>query len=152
MREVDRRSPRTELTKESWWPTSAYPTPQDSFRIVYKRDVPRLSIATVGPIVQRAGNHGDGVAMQILERAAEELVLAAASVASRLEMRGDGFSFLLAGGVFRVVPWLVEELGRGLIEVAPRANVKVLIEEPAVDAVSLALAHARHGADLPRYA
>jgi hypothetical protein len=53
--------------------------------------------------------------------------------------------------VFRVVPWLAEELPRRLAEVAPRSQVQVLDEEPAVGAVWLALAEARGGARVPRY-
>ena len=93
---------------------------------------------------------GDAVATRILERAAEELVLAARSVTSRLEMRGEAFGFHLAGGVFRVVPWLVAELSRRLVEVAPRSRVSILDVEPAVGAVRLALAEARGGARIPR--
>jgi N-acetylglucosamine kinase-like BadF-type ATPase len=89
--------------------------------------------------------------MRILERAAEELVLAARSVATRLEMRGDPFSFYLAGGVFRVVPRLARELQPRLIEVAPRSQVELLEQEPAVGAVWLALAEANGGANIPEY-
>ena len=46
-------------------------------RIVYDRELPRMSVAALGPIVQRAAEQGDAVATRILERAAEELVLAA---------------------------------------------------------------------------
>jgi N-acetylglucosamine kinase-like BadF-type ATPase len=120
-------------------------------RIVYDRDVPRMTVAALGPIVERAAANGDAVAVRILERAADELVLAAQSVASQLEMRGDAFTFYLAGGVFRVVPWLTEELPRRLVEVAPRCQVQVLTEEPASGAVWLALAEARGSARLPRY-
>jgi N-acetylglucosamine kinase len=120
-------------------------------RIVYDREMPRMSVAELGPIVQSVASGGDAVAMRILERAAEELVLAARSVTSRLEMRGDAFTFFLAGGVFRVVPWLAGELPRRLVEVAPRSQVQVLQAEPAVGAVWLALAEARGGAHVPRY-
>ncbi len=120
-------------------------------RIVYDREQPRVSVAALGPIAQRAAQHGDAVAVRILERAADELVLAARSVATRLAMRGDAFAFYLAGGVFRVVPWLVDELPRRLVEVAPRAHVQLLDEEPAVGAVWLALAEARGGARVPHY-
>jgi hypothetical protein len=78
-------------------------------------------------------------------------VLAARSVATRLAMRGDAFTFYLAGGVFRVVPWLAEELPRRLVEIAPRAQAQLLLEEPAVGAVWLALAEARGGARVPQY-
>jgi N-acetylglucosamine kinase-like BadF-type ATPase len=120
-------------------------------RIVYDREMPRMSVAELGPIVQSVASAGDAVAMRILERAAEELVLAARSVTSRLEMRGDAFTFFLAGGVFRVVPWLADELTRRLVEVAPRSQVQVLQDEPAIGAVWLALAEARGGAYVPKY-
>src|SRR5207244_2055906 len=95
-------------------------------RIVYDRAHPRVSVAALGPIVQRAADQGDAVAMRVLERAADELVLGARSVTTRLEMRGDAFVFYLAGGAFRVVPWLADELSRRLIEVAPRSQVHML--------------------------
>jgi N-acetylglucosamine kinase-like BadF-type ATPase len=93
----------------------------------------------------------DAVATRILERAADELLLAAGSVASRLEMRGDAFTFFLSGGAFRVVPRLVADLERRLVEIAPRSQVQRLEIEPAVGAVRLALAEARGRAQIPRY-
>jgi N-acetylglucosamine kinase-like BadF-type ATPase len=120
-------------------------------RIVYNREVPRASVSSLGPIVQRARDRGDAVAMQILEHAADELALAAASVAGRLEMRGDAFPFVLAGSMFRVVPSLLDELRRRLVEVAPRAEVKPLTVEPAQGAVALAIAELNGGASIPKY-
>ena len=110
-----------------------------------------MSVAALGPIVQRARDLGDAVATRILERAAEELVLAAQSVATKLEMRGDAFPFILAGGVFPVVPWLGDEVARRLIEVAPRSHVRLLDREPAAGAVCLALAEASGGLRIPHY-
>lgn len=150
MRAADGRGPETRLTGE----ILAHFNVDDESRlprIVYDRELPRVSVAALGPIVQRVAEQGDAVAVRILERAAEELVLAARSVATRLEMRGDAFTFYLAGGVFRVVPWLAEELARRLVEVAPRAQAQILPEEPAVGAVWLALAEARGGARVPQY-
>ena len=120
-------------------------------RIVYDREMPRASVAALGPIVQAVASDGDAVAMRILERAADELVLGARSVTTRLEMRGDAFTFFLAGGAFRVVPWLADELPRRLVEVAPRSQVQILQDEPAVGAVWLALAEARGEARVPQY-
>jgi N-acetylglucosamine kinase-like BadF-type ATPase len=94
---------------------------------------------------------GDAVATRILERAAEELVLAARSVTASLEMRGEAFTFYLAGGIFRGVPWLAAELPGRLAEVAPRSQVEILDREPAAGAVWLALAEARGGARIPKY-
>jgi N-acetylglucosamine kinase-like BadF-type ATPase len=151
VRAADGRGPRTRLTED----VLAHFRVADAaalVHIVYDREAPRTSIATVAPVVQRARDSGDAVAAQILERAAEELTAAASSVAARLDMRGDEFPFVLAGGAFRAVPWLVGELQRRLIEVAPRCEVRLLNVEPAVGAVALAIAEARGGANLPQYA
>jgi N-acetylglucosamine kinase-like BadF-type ATPase len=150
VREVDGRGPRTALT-EDVLAHFGVPDAAGLVGIVYNREVPRASVATLGPIVQRARDRGDAVATQILEHAADELSLAAASVASRLEMRGDAFRFVLAGSMFRVVPSLEQDLRRRLVEVAPRADVKRLDVEPARGAVALALAELRGGVSLPRY-
>ncbi|HWF84053.1 MAG TPA: BadF/BadG/BcrA/BcrD ATPase family protein [Vicinamibacterales bacterium] len=150
MRAADGRGPATTLRTD----VLAYFGVADVSRlprIVYDNDQPRTSVAALGPLVQQAAARGDAVASRVLERAADELVLAATSVATRLAVRGDAFTIYLAGGVFRVVPWLAEELPRRLIEVAPRCQVQLLDEEPAVGAVWLALAEARGGAQLPKY-
>jgi N-acetylglucosamine kinase-like BadF-type ATPase len=120
-------------------------------RIVYDLDLPRMSVAALGPVVLHASGLGDPVATDILERAAEELTLAARSVAARLDMEDETFVFVLAGGVFRVVPSLVDALRRRLVVVAPRSSVQLLDREPATGAVRLALAEARGGAQVPRY-
>ncbi len=150
MREVDGRGPDTRLTDAvlahfGIADTSRLP------RIVYDRELPRMSVAALGPIVAQARELGDVVAAGILERAADELLLAARSVTTRLEMRGDEFDFVLAGGVFRVVPWLANEVTRRLVEVAPRSQARLLEQEPAIGAVCLALAEARGALTLPKY-
>jgi N-acetylglucosamine kinase-like BadF-type ATPase len=119
--------------------------------VVYNREMPRQSVATLGPVVQAAQASGDAVATHILERAAEELALAAGSVAARLGMRGESFVFLLAGGVFQAVPWLIGQMERRLVEVAPRSQVRLLTAEPAAGAVALAIDEARGGAHVPAY-
>ena len=150
MRAADGRGPATRLTDDvltHFNVTDVSRLP----RIVYDREVPRMSVAALGPIVQRASELGDAVATNVLECAAEELVIAARSVATRLEMRGDAFPFILAGGVFPVVPWLGYQLAKRLIEVAPRSHVRLLEQEPAVGAVCLALAEANGGLRIPHY-
>jgi len=150
MRAADGRGPETSLRDE----ILAHFDVADVSRLpryVYDRAHPRMAVAALGPLVQRVSEQGDAVATRILERAAEELVLSAGSVTANLEMRGDAFTFYLAGGAFRVVPWLVGELSRRLVEVAPRCEVALLDREPARGAVWLALAEARGGAAIPRY-
>jgi N-acetylglucosamine kinase-like BadF-type ATPase len=150
MRAADGRGPATTLTEEILAHFSVNDVSRLP-RIVYDREQPRMSVAAVGSIVQRVSDQGDAVATRILERAADELALGARSVTTRLEMRGDAFTFFLGGGVFRGVPWLAEELPRRLVEVAPRSQSEILVTEPAVGAVWLALAEARGKAQVPRY-
>jgi N-acetylglucosamine kinase-like BadF-type ATPase len=150
MRAADGRGPQTDLTAALLGELEIADISRLP-RIVYDREQPRMAVAALGPLVQRVGAAGDAVATRILERAADELVLGARSVTSRLEMRGEAFGFHLAGSVFRVVPWLVAELSRRLVEVAPRSSVSILDVEPAVGAVRLALAEARGGAHIPQY-
>jgi N-acetylglucosamine kinase-like BadF-type ATPase len=150
VRAVDGRGPETQLT-EDVLEHFGVGNPSELPRVVYDRNLPRVNVATLGAIVQRASDRGDAVATRVLERASEELALAARSVATQLEMRGDAFSFILAGGVFRAVPWLVADLPHRLVEVAPRCDVKLLECEPALGAVYLALMEARGGARIPQY-
>jgi glucosamine kinase len=120
-------------------------------RIVYDRELPRVSVAALGPVVQRARDAGDVVAIEILKRAAGELAGAAASVVTKLHLGKEAFRFVLAGGVFRAVPWLAGELGRRLRTMAPSSDVQLLDREPAVGAVRLAIAELRGELTLPRY-
>jgi N-acetylglucosamine kinase-like BadF-type ATPase len=150
MRSADGRGPATRLTDEilehfDVADVSRLP------RIVYDRDVPRMNVAALGPLVQRVADLGDAVAVRILERGADELTLAARSVVERLGMAGDAFTFYLAGGVFQFVPGIVGALRRTLRDVAPRSDVQRLTQEPAAGAVWLALAEARGSARIPRY-
>jgi N-acetylglucosamine kinase-like BadF-type ATPase len=120
-------------------------------RIVYDREVPRVAVAALGPIVQRAADLDDHVALAILERAAGELTTAAESVARQLGMISTNFPFFLAGGVFPLVPYLGRALARRLLERIPECRVERLEREPAAGAVHLALAEARGELKLPTY-
>ena len=150
VRAVDGRGPSTRLTA-TCSNISPSRTSPGCRAIVYDRDLPRLSVAALGPIVERASALGDPVARQILERAADELTLAAGSVAAKLEMLGDDFVFVLAGGAFRGVTSLADALVRRLVAVAPRSTVHRLDRDPATGAVQLALAEVRGGAQVPKY-
>jgi N-acetylglucosamine kinase-like BadF-type ATPase len=125
--------------------------PSDLIRETYYRDLRRTAIAGLAPLVQQARDDGDAVAAEILNQAAAELTAAAASVISRLNMRGEVFPTILAGGIFKAVPWLADEVMRMMSEIAPRTQARVLDVEPAVGAVRLALAEARGGVRLPTY-
>ena len=152
MRAADGRGPETRLTAE----ILAHFNVDDESRlprIVYDRELPRVErrrARTDRAAGRRTGRRGRAAAFWSAPPTSS--CSAARSVATRLEMRGDAFTFYLAGGVFRVVPWLAEELPRAARRGrAARPGRKCCSTEPAVGAVWLALAEARGGARVPRY-
>jgi len=150
MRAGDGRGPATLLTA-GVLEHFAFDQVSDLVHEVYFRDTRRRAVAGLSGIVQGAVDDGDVVARQILSDAADELVLAVRSVATRLEMRGRQFPLVLSGSLFRVVPTLLSDVLLRLAEVAPRSQPKVLDVEPAIGAIRLALAEARGGARIPQY-
>jgi N-acetylglucosamine kinase-like BadF-type ATPase len=150
VRAADGRGPGTELTERVMTHLKLV-RPSDLIHETYYRDLKRAAIAGLAPVVELARAEGDAVASDILAQAARELIVAASSVVSRLEMRGDLFPTILAGGIFKAVPWLAEEVMRLLLEVAPRTQARLLELEPAVGAVRLALAETRGAATIPAY-
>ena len=101
--------------------------------------------------MQAAFREGDQVAIGILRGAADELEASGVSVARRLGLIGQPSTFVLAGGIFRAVPWLAEELERRLAVASPKSRTQPLEGEPARGAVALALQEARGGASIPAY-
>ena len=150
MRAGDGRGPATILTA-GVLAHFAFDQVSDLVQEVYYRDTGRRAVAGLSRVVQGAADDGDVVARQIVADAADELVLAVRSVATRLEMRGLQFPLVLSGSLFRVLPTLLSDVLVRLAEVAPRSQPKVLDVEPAMGAVRLALAEARGGARIPQY-
>jgi N-acetylglucosamine kinase-like BadF-type ATPase len=150
LRQADRRGPPTELTNlllEHFEVSHA----QDLIHEVYHGTLRPSAIAALAQCVQRAFTAGDAVAIGILRGAADQLESSALSVARRLELVGTPFPFVLAGGIFRAVPWLHDELVRRTNLAAPRSRTFLLDIEPAVGAVRLAIAEARGVARVPVY-
>jgi N-acetylglucosamine kinase-like BadF-type ATPase len=150
MREADGRGPATDLTRRilSHFGVSVA---SDLVHVVYYRDLRRQEIAALSVLVDQAREAGDSMACQILDLAAAELGRSAASVTTRLGLAAEPFTYVLAGGVFRVVPWLAGALKQRLVAIAPRSRAVVLDVEPAVGAVRLALAEAEGTLVLPAY-
>jgi N-acetylglucosamine kinase-like BadF-type ATPase len=150
VRQFDGRGPVTMLT-ELILDEMRLATPSELIHAIYDRGFQRSLVANLAHLVPQAMNAGDAVATHILARAAEELVAAAASVVTRLEMRGAVFSTILAGRIFRAIPALSADVCARMAEVAPRSEVRALQVEPARGAVTLALAAARGTLVLPSY-
>jgi len=150
LREADRRGPQTQLTS-LLLKHFGVDRAQDLIHEVYHGTLRPTSIASLAQSVQTAFRSGDSVAIGILRTAADELESSALSVARRLDLFGTEFPFVLAGGMFKAVPWLHDELERRLSLASPGSRIILLEVEPAVGAVRLALAEARGGALIPEY-
>ncbi len=150
VRQYDGRGPATLLT-DMVLEQMKLEHPTQLIHEIYYRDLHRHAIAALAALVQRAAEAGDAVANDILARAGTELASAAASVITRLGMRGDVFPTILAGGIFRGLPSLARDVTTRLSEVAPRSAVRILDVEPAVGAVRLALAATRGSMTIPPY-
>jgi N-acetylglucosamine kinase len=150
VRQFDGRGPTTLLT-DMVLSEMGLASPRDVIHAVYDKGLPRRSISSIASVVQRAVDAGDAIAADILDRAAFELTSAAASVVSRLNMRGDEFRTVLAGGIFAGIPALVPKVSTRLPEVAPRSHVRLLDVEPAIGAVRLAREAAAGEVAIPAY-
>jgi N-acetylglucosamine kinase-like BadF-type ATPase len=150
VRQFDGRGPATLLT-EMVLADMHLASPTELIHAIYDKGLQRRAIAGIASVVQRATDEGDAIASEILARAANELTSAAASVITRLDMRGDIFRIVLSGGIFAGIPALVPAVTERLQEVAPRGRARLLDVEPAMGAVRLALATARGDAALPVY-
>jgi len=150
VRAADGRGPRTQLTAlvlEHFQLTQV----AGLVREVYDKGMRRQAVAALGAVVDEARAGGDVAASEILHEAGDELTRAAASVIERLQMRGQPFRTVLSGGMFRVIPWLANDVVRRLAEVAPRTVVTQLEVEPALGAVHLALREIRGEFRIPPY-
>ena len=150
MRDADGRGPRTALT----------PLVLEHFSAAAPQELVARSTTAAGPPRDRLARRRSSSRRARRRRswpprsceAADELALAAASVIARLEMRGEQFPILLAGGMFRAMPWLAAEVARAAWPRSRRAAPCALLTlEPAVGAVRLALAEARGGVRVPPY-
>ena len=150
LRAADLRGPRTVLTQmllDHFQVTQ----PQLLLHEVYHQHLKPAAIGALASSVHTAFSEGDEAAAGILRGAADELEGSALSVARRLDLTGEAFSFILSGGIFRAVPWLVQELSRRLPLAATRSTTKLLEREPAEGAVTLAVQEAHGGARIPVY-
>lgn len=150
LREADRRGPATILTP-LLLQHFAVGQAQGLIHHVYNTNLKPSSIGALATSVQTAFSQDDQVAAGILRGAANELEASAMSVARRLDLVGQPFVFILAGGIFKAVPWLEQELQRRLPLAAPHSRVRLLDREPAHGAVAIALEEARGRAIIPAY-
>jgi N-acetylglucosamine kinase-like BadF-type ATPase len=104
---------------------------------VYEKGLPKYRIAALAGLVQAAHDEGDAAAVELIDAAGRELGLAARSVARQLALGDEPYPVVLAGGVFKGCPSVIDSLTRQLE--LPNARPARLTVEPARGAVALAL-------------
>ncbi len=102
----------------------------------YTSEFPRARIASFAPLVDRAAQHGDPVARDILHSAAQSLATYVAAVRRQLFHRGEPVRFSYIGGVFRSA--ILLERFRMLVELEGDGGCAAPIYGPAVGALLLA--------------
>jgi N-acetylglucosamine kinase-like BadF-type ATPase len=135
VRASDGRGPSTALTPIVF-EALAVASVEELVPLVYEHHLPRSAVAALAGRVERARAQGDGVASELLGRAAQELVLAGQAVARKLHF-DKPHPVVLAGGVFQACPSLARMVTDRLA--LPLARPSVLDREPAHGAVALAL-------------
>jgi len=135
VRASDGRGPSTALTPMVF-EALAVASVEELVPLVYEHHLPRSAVAALAGRVERARAQGDGVASELLGRAAQELVLAGQAVARKLHF-DKPHPVVLAGGVFQACPSLARMVTDRLA--LPLARPSVLDREPAHGAIALAL-------------
>jgi N-acetylglucosamine kinase len=136
VRATDGRGPDTRL-KDLVFEAVGVASVSELIPRVYEKGLPKHRIAALAGLVQRAADERDEVASSLIDTAGRELGLCARSVARQLGLGGEEFPVVLAGGVFKGCPSVVDALGRHLG--LPKGRPSVLAVEPAQGAVRLAL-------------
>jgi N-acetylglucosamine kinase len=111
-------------------------TPQDLVRSIAGPGTKPSAIARLAATVGEAAEAGDAVARHLIDRGAEELAAAAASVARRLVL--PAAPLWLAGGTLLGVPALRDAVALELGRTVPGLKPMPMTIEPAVGAVHLA--------------
>jgi len=101
---------------------------------LYGADWPRPRAARLAPLVDRAAEEGDAVAVSILNAAAQELALVAAAVRGQLWKPEDAVEVAHIGGVFESPR--VRERFRVLVELEQRNLVIAPLHSPAEGALA----------------
>jgi N-acetylglucosamine kinase-like BadF-type ATPase len=114
--------------------------PLDVSLALHRDSLTRVRLAELVPVVMRAADLGDPIALSLLMRQADEVVTTATTTLRRLRLLGEAVPVVLGGGVMaaRHVA-LLEPITLGLRAAAPRSQIVVATVAPVVGAALLAL-------------
>lgn len=99
-------------------------------------------IASIAPLVSKAAEAGDKVAIEILKDSAKELALSAISVIKGLKMENEEFPVAVSGSVFNAGDIILSPFKKNIISAYPLADIIKPYFSPVIGAVLLALQEA----------
>jgi len=105
---------------------------------LYVPRIPNEEVATLAPLVIQAAQHGDKVALDLINRGTHELAEAVLAVARKLHMHE--YELTLAGGMFNA-PEMANGLKSALVRPSsePQGRIVPSVAQPALGACLLAL-------------
>jgi N-acetylglucosamine kinase len=112
---------------------------EDLANRIYLEDWSPPEIAALAPVVLSAADQGDVVSVDIVDRAAEELALAARVVIEKLGMEEDVFDVVLSGGIFVGSNRIFTGTQERISSFAPKMTATLPIQEPLIGAGMIAL-------------
>jgi N-acetylglucosamine kinase-like BadF-type ATPase len=107
---------------------------------IHKGKIPGDDLTGLAPMLLRAADEGDPVAVAVVSRLADEISVMAITAMRRLGLTGLATPVILGGGVITARnPLLMSGITRQLTEAAPAAEVRVIDVPPVAGAALLGL-------------
>ena len=107
---------------------------------IHKGKIPGDDLIGLAPMLLRAADEGDPVAVAVVSRLADEISVMAITAMRRLGLTGLATPVILGGGVITARnPLLMSGITRHLTEAAPAAEVRVIDVPPVAGAALLGL-------------
>jgi N-acetylglucosamine kinase-like BadF-type ATPase len=116
---------------------------RDVADLIYASPDPRQTIARVAPVVFAASELGDVLSQKSLDAARSVLVDMVCVLAEELELAGQPFTLALAGSVLINEPSFAQGIVAGVADICNTPLRPVLVPEPAIGAVQMALRRSR---------
>jgi N-acetylglucosamine kinase-like BadF-type ATPase len=139
IRARDGRGPRTMLER-SVARHFGMARPETVMNAMYRGRLSMDRLVELPPAVFEAAASGDGVARDILDRVADEVVVMVKASIRRLRLAREDVDVVLGGGMFLSnEPGFVDRISSGIHALAPRANVAVLQVPPVLGAALIGL-------------
>ncbi len=104
--------------------------------------LPSAALASLPPVLFAAADAGDPIALSLLDRQVEEIIVMAVTALRRLELLQRSVPVVLGGGVIAAGnARLLSGIRSGLAKAAPLARPEVIMARPVVGASLLVLDH-----------